>query len=123
VTWRSKLQPSVALNTMEAECFGLSEATSESVWLQRMLTELIGSTAVPPVIKCDNTAAIAIAHNPTQHCRSKHIDVRVHFVRERVRAGELKLVYVPSKDNAADVLTKGLKRVAHEHCVRLLGME
>jgi len=123
VLWKSKLQRSVSLTTMDAEYFALSEAARHASWLREVVRELTGTATAAPLIKCDNTAAIQIAHNPIDTERSRHIERRLHFVRDLLSQKSLQLVYVKSADNVADVLTKGLPRVPHNDCVRGLGLE
>jgi len=81
VSWLSKKQSTVALSTAEAEYVALSQAAQECVWLRRLLSDL-GMDATPVVILEDNQGAIAIAKNPVDHSRTKHIDIRYHYIRE-----------------------------------------
>ena len=107
-------QDTVALSTAEAEYVALSSATQESVWMGRLNTELGNPLKGPVVILEDNQSTIAMARNPQFHGRAKHIDIRHHFVRERVRDGTIVLRYCPTEE-MADMLTKGL---AHQQfCV------
>ena len=80
VTWRSQLQKTVALSTMEAEYMALSAAVQEAIWLRKLLAELkMNDGNEPTVVFCDNQSAVCFTKNPVQHQRSKHIDVRYHF--------------------------------------------
>jgi len=81
VSWLSKKQSTVALSTAVAEYVALSQAAQECVWLRRLLSDL-GMDATPVVILEDNQGAIAIAKNPVDHSRTKHIDFRYHYIRE-----------------------------------------
>ncbi|KAG4034616.1 hypothetical protein PC123_g28714 [Phytophthora cactorum] len=92
ISWRSKKQRTVALSSTEAEYMALSEATQEAVWLKVFLCEL-GEMANDEAVKIyeDNQGSIALAKNPEFHKRTKHIDIRYHFVREKVEDGQVVL--------------------------------
>lgn len=122
VSWTSHRQPSVALSTAEAEYYALSECAKEAIWLQRLLLDL-GSANVMLTLRCDNQAAIAMVKNPVNHARGKHIDLRVHFVRELFESGQFALEYVNTTENAADVMTKPLARILHARGVDMLGLK
>lgn len=107
VTWSSRKQRIVAQSTAEAEYIALAHCTREVLFIRQLLSEL-GYEQEETSIFEDNQACIAIAENPTQHSRTKHIDVRYHFIREHVRAKHIALKYVMSKENVADTFTKGL---------------
>lgn len=110
VSWRSKKQSCVAISTAEAEYIALSAAAQESLWLNQLISELTGSKNLQITILEDNQSTIAMTHNPQFHGRSKHVDIKYHFVRDHVNSGNIKLVYCPSEDMIADMLTKGLNR-------------
>ncbi|EEB98960.1 hypothetical protein MPER_01439 [Moniliophthora perniciosa FA553] len=122
VTWNSKKQPTVALSSMEAEYMALAAATWEALWLRTITSEL----GLPPQhstsISVDNHGTITFAQNSGFHARSKHIDIRHHFIREKITSNQVSVTYCASEDNTADILTKGLDRGKHEHLVELLGM-
>lgn len=115
ISWRSKKQTTVALSTAEAEYVALSSATQEAVWLKQLLSELLAKQQSKAVlIYEDNQSAISMARNAQFHGRTKHIDIRHHFVREKVNDGTIDLKYCPTDRMLADVLTKGLARPAFE---------
>jgi len=121
VSWGSKVQPTVAASTMEAEYMAAAVAAKEAVWLRRLLGELKEQT--PPVhMRCDNQSALKLIDNPCGTARSKHIDVTHHFVRDRVRSGDLVFSYIPSVQMVADVLTKALPLATLLVCRAALGM-
>lgn len=122
VTWESRKQRTVALSSTEAEYMGISDGVKEAIYLRRFLKELRFENADSVEIMCDNVGAIKLASNPIHHSRTKHIDIRHHFVREVLETGDIKLDYVPTDDMAADILTKGLPTGKHRNCVRLLGV-
>jgi len=74
-------------------------------------------------LSVDNLGALYIASDPVHHARTKHIDVRCHFVREKIASGELEIQHVPTTRMTADILTKALPRVSHQRCLEELGMQ
>lgn len=126
ISWSSKLQPSVALSTCEAEYIGQTNATKEAIWLKRLLDEVrpeLGLQAQATVIYCDNQGAIALAKNPQFHARTKHIDIQHHFVREKINEGLVQLKYIDTSDQVADGLTKALDKARFERFRRDIGLE
>ena len=124
ISWSSKRQPTVSLSSCEAEYQGQTQATKEAMWLRRLLNELVdqGEPNVT-IIYGDNQGALALAKNPTQHGRTKHIDIQHHFVREKQAAGEVDLRYVPTAEQLADGLTKALPGEAFRRFRIGLGLE
>ncbi|SLM35631.1 gag polymerase env protein [Lasallia pustulata] len=109
ISWSSKRQPTVSLSSCEAEYQGQTQATKEAMWLRRLLNELVDQGEPnATIIYGDNQGALALAKNPTQHRRTKHIDIQHHFVRENQAAGEVDLRYVPTAEQLADGLIKAL---------------
>ena len=105
IAWKSKMQTIVAQSSCEAEYIALGETVKEILWLIQHFKEL-DITLEPTFIFGDNTASIALAKNPVNHQRTKHIDIRHHFLRYHVKAGTIKLLHISTKDNVADLLTK-----------------
>lgn len=112
----------MALSTTEAEDMALSDATKEAIYVRGLIGEL-GVDLNGIILKNDNNGAQKLATNPIYHARSKHIDIRHHFVRETVKEKLVLIQYVPSDEMAADILTKRLPRGRHESCARLLGLK
>ena len=110
ISWKSKKQASVALSTCEAEYMSLSITCQEAIYLTRLLTEHTRQQFAPTVMKSDNQGAIALIKNPVKHMKSKHIDIRYHFVRECYQDNHIVVEYVPSSNNIADMFTKPPKR-------------
>ena len=111
VVWLSKKQTTVALSTAEAEYMALSLAVSEAKWLKQFVSELGFVVDVPIPIHTDNQAALAIASsNAIAHSRTKHIDIRHHYVREAVDEGWIRIEWVDTKNQVADVFTKALPK-------------
>ena len=109
IAWCSKLQTTVAISSMEAEYMAAFFAVQEVVWLKGVLSEMDLDYGQPVPLLIDNQSAIRLAKNPMYHKRSKHIEIKWHWLREKV--GELnvvELVYVRSTDNTADIFTKAL---------------
>ena len=121
ITWSSKLQPTVAASTTEAEYMAAAAAAKEGLWLRKALYD-IGTPHSSMIIGCDNQAALAHIKNPIVSLRAKHVEIHHHFLRERVEMGQLHYHYVATADNAADVLTKPLGPLLHEKCLGGLGM-
>ena len=106
VSWQSTLQKIVANSTAESEYVAASKAVKEAVWIGRLAFDLGLRPKGPVVLKVDNQAAIAIAKDNTMSARTKHIDIAYHFVRSCVVNNQVSLVYVSTKENLADILTK-----------------
>ena len=108
VTWRSKKQPVVALSSAAAEYRAMARGVRELLWIRLLLTELGLALATPMKLHCDSKAAIAIAHDPVQHDRTKHIEIDRHFIKEKINNDIISIQFVKSEDQVADILTKGL---------------
>lgn len=115
ISWKSKKQPTVALSTCEAEYMSLVTATQEGKYLISLLNEIQDVYQTQFTILCDNQGAIALAKNPIKHQRSKHIDIRYHFLRDEIEAKRLTLNYVASENNIANIFTKPLQRIKLEN--------
>lgn len=109
LSWMSRKQRSVVLSTTEAEYVAASESSKELIWLKRLLGDMtaLGTTS----LLVDNASAIKLVKNPEYHKRSKHIDVRYHFVREKYLEGEMLVKHVPGKSQLADIMTKPLPAI------------
>ncbi|KAJ9516033.1 hypothetical protein QJQ45_024475, partial [Haematococcus lacustris] len=110
ISWSSRLQPTVAMSTAEAEYMAASSAAKEALWLRKLMRDLqLDASCVH--LGCDNQAAIQLLHNPMATSRAKHIDVHHHFVRERISRGEVAFHYCHTSSMLADILTKPLAAV------------
>ena len=96
------------MSTAEAEYVAATHAAKEGIWLRRLISELFGKINIPTTLYCDNQAALTLATTDNFHARTKHIDIRYHFIREAVDSEVFKLVYCPTDDMVADILTKAL---------------
>ena len=110
ISWQSKKQPTVALSSTEAEYLALGEAVKEVFSMKTLLGELGEAQEGPVDVLEDNQGCIALAKNPVSHARSKHIDIRHHFIRDAVEEGVINLVYCRTDEMLADILTKPLPR-------------
>ena len=106
ISWKSKKQPTVALSSCESEYMALCSAVQETVYLERLLNDVLKSSFSPVTIFVDNQGTIALSKNPVHHNRFKHIDIKYHFIRENVKDEKVNLIYVPTDKNIADMLTK-----------------
>jgi hypothetical protein len=106
VIWQTKTQKTVALSSCEAEYMAMTEAIQEVLWLKSMLGEL-KVTPNTPEINVDNQGAMGLAKNPIQHQRTKHIDIKYHFIRDHIRDGDVVENWISGLVNDADMMTKG----------------
>ena len=122
VSWQAQKQTTVALSSVEAEYMASALATKEAIWWRTFLNELELPANAATTIYSDSQGSIALSKNPEHHGRSKHIDIRHHFVREQVAAGTVKLEYVPTEAMLADVLTKPLSGDKHTKLLKHMGL-
>ncbi|GJX75189.1 retrovirus-related pol polyprotein from transposon TNT 1-94 [Tanacetum coccineum] len=122
VSWSSKKQKSTAISTTEAEYIAMSGCCAQILWMRSQLTDYgFAFNKIP--LYCDNRSAIALCCNNVQHSRSKHIDIRHHFIREQVEKGVVKLYSVSTDYQLADIFTKALPRERFEFLLSQLGMK
>ncbi|GJS73940.1 retrovirus-related pol polyprotein from transposon TNT 1-94 [Tanacetum coccineum] len=120
-SWFSKKQTALAISTTEAEYVSAGKACQQALWMKQALIDYdVRLDDVP--IMCDNKGAIDLSKNPVQHSRTKHIEIRHHFLRDNVQKGHISIEKVPSVDNIADILTKPLKRESFNYLRLGLGM-
>jgi hypothetical protein len=108
ISWKSKAGQSVTLSSTEAEYYAASETAKELVFVANLLKSMNVSFETPVSLLMDNTGAIYLANNFTTGQRSKHIDIRAHFVRELIVSGMLRTIFVKSEDNDGDIMTKNV---------------
>ncbi|XP_020696174.1 uncharacterized protein LOC110109444 [Dendrobium catenatum] len=106
VSWTVKKQVTVAKSSTEAEYRALSAATSEVIWLRRLLEEIDITQTGPTTIHCDNISAMALAKNPILHARTKHIEIDYQFIRHHLNSNSIRLTHISSTDQIADIFTK-----------------
>jgi hypothetical protein len=122
VSWSSKKQELVTLSMTEAEYVAATHAAKEAVWLRRLITELFPSLDAPTTLYGNNQSVIVLVHGRQYHSRTKHIDIRYHFIRYIIEAGSIKLIYCPTNEQTADTLTKMLPSAKVKHFAAAMGL-
>jgi hypothetical protein len=115
ISWQSRKQSSIALSIAEVEYIVACSTSCEAIWLRKLLTGVFDLKMEATVILCDNQSCIKIIENLVFHDKSKHIEIRYHYIRDMVRRGAIKLQYVSTNEQVAYVLTKPLSHVKFEH--------
>ncbi|GJR08094.1 ribonuclease H-like domain, reverse transcriptase, RNA-dependent DNA polymerase [Tanacetum coccineum] len=123
ITWCTQKQPTVALSSCESEFMAATGAACQALWLKRLLSEITGWEEERITLKVDNISAIALVRNPVFHGRSKHIDIRYHFIRECVENGHINVEHVSGELQRADILTKALPRLKFVTMRQMLGVQ
>ncbi|XP_074378752.1 secreted RxLR effector protein 161-like [Apium graveolens] len=123
ITWVSQKQKCVALSSREVEFMAATAAACQGIWSHKLLSQITGSQVGPVILYLDNRSAIDLAKNLVFHGRSKHIDIRYHFIRECVERGKIVIKHVSTDMERADTLTKALVTVKFERMRRLLGVK
>ena len=111
VSWSSQKQSIVALSSCEPEYIAATSATCQAVWLSRLLGELMRNEVMKAMLLVDNQSSITVSKNPVHHYRTKHIDIRYHFVRQCVEDQKIEIEFVRSEDQLADTFTKALGKM------------
>ena len=122
VAWSSKKQSCIALSTAEAEYVALSHAAQEAVWLARLHEELGCTMKSAVTIYEDNQSAISISKNSQFHGRTKHVDIKFHFVRDLVENNVIEIIYCPTNEMLADPFTKAVCRDKFVHFRNSIGV-
>lgn len=123
VAWSSKKQAVVTLSTTEAEYVAAAACACQSIWMKRVLKQLSSYQRKCIPVFCDNSSTIKLSKNPILHGRSKHIDVRFHFLRDLVKDGVVELQYCGTNEQLADIMTKPLKFESFVKLRRMLGVK
>jgi hypothetical protein len=123
VHWKSKKQAIVALSSMEAEYIAAGEAARDLAWIQQLMSELGFDQEDPTNLHTDSKSAIDLADKRNTGGRSRHIDLRYHYMRQQVRNGRIKMVHMATTEMPADGLTKGLEKVKFKEFIKQLRME
>ncbi|GJT96280.1 ribonuclease H-like domain-containing protein [Tanacetum coccineum] len=110
LSWSAKRQPTLSRSSAEAEYHGVAE----TCWLRNLLRELHTPLSSATMVYCDNVSVVYLSSNPVQHQRTKHIEIDIHFVRDLVAAGQVRVLHVPSRYQFADIFTKGLPSALFE---------
>nr|KAJ0217090.1 hypothetical protein LSAT_V11C300105640 [Lactuca sativa] len=121
ISWSSKKQTSVAISTAEAEYVAAGRCCAQLLWIQNQLLDYGIKFSKTPIY-CDNTSAIQITQNPVQHSKTKHIEIRHHFIRDNVEKGKVVLEHVKTSEQLADIFTKALDSQTTAYIIGELGM-
>ena len=123
ISWSSKKQPIIALSSTESEYIALTHLTKDVLWTRKLLTDLHEPPSEATPVYCDNQGAIRLTKDSAFHARTKHIDIRFHFIRQTAERGDIIVHDCRTDDMIADIFTKPLGRVKFEKFRFLLGME
>jgi hypothetical protein len=122
VSWSAKRQEIISLSTTESEYVAATHAAKEVLWLRSLITQLFSLNLDPTTLFSDNQPAIALSQDHQYHARTKHINIRFHFIRWIIEQGSLQLIYCPTDDMIADTLTKALPSAKVKHFASQLGL-
>lgn len=123
ISWASKRQTTVALSSTEAEYMALASATQEAMWFKQLDEDLWRKPSEPIMIHCDNQGALQLAKNDGYHNRTRHIDIKHHFCREKLRDGQILIEHIGTKEMVADSLTKSVTKEKTQFCAREMGLK
>nr|AAK26118.1 putative gag-pol polyprotein [Oryza sativa Japonica Group] len=123
ISWQSVKQQVVALSSCEAEYIATTTASTQALWLVRLLGDLLGRDAEAVELRVDSKSALALAKNPVFHERSKHIRIKYHFIRSCLEERSIKASYINTQDQLVDLLTKSLGRVKFQEFRARIGMD
>ena len=122
IAWGSKKQTTVACSSVEAEYMAITEAIKQALWYEMFMNELGIKYNHPMIVNVDSQGAMQLTTNPIYHKRTKHVDIRYHFIRDVIEKGDIKLKHVPSADNKADGFTKSLSAEKHKIFCNQIGL-
>nr|GFA29135.1 ribonuclease H-like domain-containing protein [Tanacetum cinerariifolium] len=114
LSWSAKRKHTISRSSAEAEYRCVANVVVETTWIRNLLRELHSPLLTATLVYCDNVSAIYMFANPVQHQRTKHIEIDIHFVRDMVKAGHVRVLHVPSRYQYADIFTKGLPSALFE---------
>ncbi|KAJ9542160.1 hypothetical protein OSB04_028666 [Centaurea solstitialis] len=121
VSWTSKKQNSVSTSTAEGDYVSAGSCCTQVLWMRNQLLDYGFQLSKIPIF-CDNTSAIAIASNPVLHSKTKHIEIRYHFIRDHVMNGDVELHFIPTEYHLANLFTKHLDEKRFNQLISELGM-
>jgi hypothetical protein len=122
ISWASKLQPTVAMSTCEAEFVAAASAAKDGLWLKTLLSEFTGKIK-PIKLFVDNQGALKLIHHPHSHQRTKHIDIAYRFIQDRVERGEIFCEYIQTAKMVADCMTKAVPLAKRTENIRDMGLK
>jgi hypothetical protein len=108
ISWFSKRQNVVSRSSAEAEYHAVANGVEEACWLQQLVVELHSPLSLATLVHCDNVSTVYLSTNPVQHQCTKHVEIDLHFVRERVAVGDVRVLHIPMTSQFVDIFTKGL---------------
>lgn len=120
VSWYTHKQPTVALSSAESELMGSTDIVKEIKWIKQILEEMNYIVKTPIIINIDNQSAMKIAENDVDHARTKHIDIKYHFIKNEIDDKIIQLKWVPTEKQVADIFTKGLGFVTYNKFKNML---
>ena len=123
VTWTSKKKSCTSQSTTEVEYVAVAINCTNIVWIKHILKGMNEELTEPVILYCDNTSAINISKNPVMHAKTKHIAIKYHYVRELVEDKQVKMEYINSKEQIANIFTKPLPKDAFEYLRGKLGVK
>ena len=112
----------MALSTAKVEYVAGYSTSCEVVWLRKLLSDLFDLQLDATCIYCDNQSCVKLSENPVFHDKSKHIEIKYHYIRDMVQRGAVKLQYVATNEQVADVLTNPITRAKLEYFIEKLGV-
>ncbi|GJV77739.1 ribonuclease H-like domain-containing protein [Tanacetum coccineum] len=122
LSWSAKRQVTLSCSSAEAEYHGVANVVAETAWIRNLLRELHTPLFTAILVYCDNVSAVYMSTNPVQHQRTKHIEIDIHFVRDMVARGHVRVLHVPSRYQYADIFTKGLPTALFEEFRTILSV-
>jgi hypothetical protein len=109
VAWASRKQKCTSLSTTEAEYVAASSTAKDITWFRQLLDDVGHRQAAPTTLRCDNQSAVRLVRNPEYHQLTKHIDIKYHHIRDLQEMGVIDVIHISTKDQLADLFTKGLE--------------
>jgi hypothetical protein len=122
ISWASRKQKFVTLSTTEVEYMEACEACTEEIWLRKLISDLFDQILESTIIYCDNQSYIRLSEQPMFHERSKQIEIKYYFIRDKVQEGEVKLEYIPTDKQTTEILTKPLSRINFAYFLEKMGI-
>jgi hypothetical protein len=122
ISWGSRKQKFVALNTAKEEYIAACEACTEAIWLRKLILGLFDQVSDSTITHCDNQSCIRLLEHPMFHEKLKHIEIKYYFIRDKFQQGEVKLKYIPTDEKTKIILTNPLSRIKFAYFQDKLGI-
>jgi hypothetical protein len=123
VSWSSRKQELMMLSTAKAEYIMAMHTAKEAIWLRHLIRELFPNSLTPTTLFCNNQAMLKLAIDNNYHVQTKHINIRYHFIRQVIKSNDITIIYCPTNDMTADILTKALPSWKVTHHTMGLGLQ